>query len=231
MPRFTRLAALVLLALATNVSSAVAHDGNPDFRSIVNAVTPALPGVKVQVLGSDSFMQLTSTAKQAVTVYGYDGEPYLRLLPDGTVQRNRLSPATYLNEDRFGGTPVPKFANADAAPQWVTVDHSGKLIWHDHRMHWMAKTVPSIVKDKAKRTKVFNYKITVGEGSQKAQIRGTLFWQGVPKGFQGWAYVSIGVLALLGLAFVVVVRRRRGPGDPGAPDAPDPTAKPATEAW
>ena len=56
-----------------------------------------MPGVKLQVLGFDSQFQLTNRSSQTVTVFGYDGEPYARILPNGTVEQNHLSPATYIN--------------------------------------------------------------------------------------------------------------------------------------
>jgi hypothetical protein len=82
--------------------------------------------------------------------------------------------------------------------------------WHDHRMHWMSKSMPPQVKDKSKRTKVFDYAVPLSVGGQPGAIRGTLFWQpgaggGVPVGM----IVGLVALVLVGLGAVVVVRRRR----------------------
>ena len=149
-------AALVALAAAPTAS---AHQGNPNFRSIIKGVTPTAPGVSLQVLNFDDRLELHNTSGKTVTVLGYNGEPYARVLGDGTVEVNRLSPANYLNTDRTGGETVPKFANAKAAPQWQTIDRSGDFQWHDHRIHWMGSGLPPNIHNKSVRTKVFNWKV------------------------------------------------------------------------
>ena len=96
-------AAAMLLALA---APPAAH-ANPAFRSVIDRVEPARPGLALEVLGFDQNLQLRNRTGEVVVIRGYDGEPYARLLPDGTVQVNRNSPATYLNEDRFGTVKPP----------------------------------------------------------------------------------------------------------------------------
>jgi len=234
MPRLKRAAGLAALLLAAAAMPAGAHQGNPSFRSIVQRVTPALAGLRVQVLGYDNQMQLTNRTGRTVIVYGYDGEPYARLLADGTVQVNRHSPALYLNEDRYGTTPVPPSANARSAPRWATQDRVGSFTWHDHRMHWMAQTTPPQVRSADRRTKVFAYAIPLQVGGARGAIDGTLYWVGSPSGFPVAAIVSLAVLVLLALGAVVLVRRRRagGGGGRGGPGAGAPReAAPAKEAW
>ena len=83
-----------------------------------------------------------------VIVEGYEGEPYLRFQPDGTVERNRLSTATYLNDDRRGeGVTIPpdaQAADADTPPEWEAIADGGTYAWHDHRVHWMQDASPSV---------------------------------------------------------------------------------------
>jgi hypothetical protein len=239
-----RAAVLALVVLAAVPAAALAHGGNPNFRSIFNGLSAPLPGVKVQVIGYDSLYEVRSTAKQTVTIYGYDGEPYSRILADGTVQQNTNSPAVYLNNDEFGTAPVPAHAHKGAAVVWKTVDKTGTITWHDHRMHYIGTGKPPIVKDTHKKTKIFDYKIPLSEGSTKSNITGTLFWVGpAGGGFPVGAGIAFAVLLLGSAVLVVTVRRRRAaagpvPGDdapdaaaPPAPEEPTPSGSSRGEAW
>jgi hypothetical protein len=203
------LALAVTVALAT-APAAAAHQGNPNFRSVVDSVTPAVKGLTLHVLNYDDRFELTNHSGRTVTVQGYDGEPYARVLADGTVEVNKRSPAYYLDDDRYADVKVPASADPKAPPQWSVVDRTGRLQWHDHRMHWMSQSLPPQVKDKAKRTKVFDYAIPLRVDAQRASIHGTLFWQpggggGAPVGM----FVALGALALIAVAAVAIVRRRR----------------------
>jgi hypothetical protein len=235
--------AVALLALtAAAPTAALAHQGNPNMKSVVRALQPRVPGISLQVLSGDDRFQLINRSKETVLVQGYDREPYARITPDGTVAVNHNSPAVYLNTDRYGAVTVPKTAGAHATPDWQVLDKTGVFEWHDHRMHYMARDVPPIVKDRSQRTKIFDYAIPIKIGSDQGQILGTLWWSppkggGAPTG----AIVAFLVLLLLGAAAVVVARRRRGPGEPdeedgdgpggGAPQAAESAAAAAREAW
>jgi hypothetical protein len=205
-----RALALGVAVALLSASAAQAHQGNPNYRSVVDSITPAVKGVTLHVLNYDDRFELTNHSGRTVTVQGYDREPYARVLADGTVEINKRSPAYYLNDDRFADVKVPARADPKAPPQWSVVDKTGSLQWHDHRMHWMSKSLPPQVKDRSKRTKVFDYAIPLRIGVQPGSIRGTLFWQpdsggGAPVG----AIVGLVALALVGLGAIAVVRRRR----------------------
>jgi hypothetical protein len=178
----------------------------------------------VSVVNYDDHFLLRNETHRRVVVYGYNGEPYVRLLPDGSVQVNHNSPAYYLNEDRFGAVKVPASASATATPDWHTDNKDGAYQWHDHRMHWMGKNLPPQVKDKGKRTRIFNYKIPLRVAGTPVHIAGTLWWQPEPGGGPPLAAnIAFGLLALAIIAFTVIVRRRRR-REEGA-------GTPAQEAW
>ena len=145
-----RAGALALAVAALLAPPALAHEGNPNYRSTVRAVDPASEGLSVQVLNFDDRLELRNDSGRMVTIMGYGGEPYARLLADGTVQVNRRSPASYLNEDRFADAEVPQSADSDAAPVWRTLDGSGRFDWHDHRAHWMGKNLPPQVEGRGR---------------------------------------------------------------------------------
>jgi hypothetical protein len=217
--RFLAIAAAALAAPAAVLPStaALAHQGNPNMRSVVRAFTPHVDGISLQVLGGDDRFQLTNRSRVAVLVQGYDGEPYARIAPDGTVTVNHNSPAYYLNTDRYGAVTVPRTATAEATPDWHVLDKTGVFEWHDHRMHYMSRDVPAVVTDKAKKTKISDYDIPIRIGSREGHILGTVWWWpeaggGAPVG----AIVAFAVLVLAGAVAVVVVRRRRRGGEPVA---------------
>jgi hypothetical protein len=201
------MSALLALVLAP---AALAHQGNPNYRSVIDRVSPKVSGLRLQVLNLDDRLELQNTTGKTVTVSGYQGEPYARLLGDGTVEVNRNSPAYYLNSDRTSTGKVPANAKAGAAPSWQIVDRAGRFQWHDHRIHWMSAIAPKQVTDKSKRTKVFDWKVPVQVGSTNGSVDGTLFWAGTDGGGAPvGAIAALGGIALLGLGAVVVVRRRR----------------------
>jgi MYXO-CTERM domain-containing protein len=204
-----RALALGVAAALLAASAAGAHQGNPNYRSIVDAVTPDAPGLKLQVLNYDDRFELTNRTGQTVTVQGYNGEPYARVLANGTVELNQRSPAYYLNNDRNADVKVPARADPKAPPEWKVADRSASVQWHDHRMHWMCQGLPPQVKDKSKRTKVYDYSIPIEIGSTPGAIKGTLFWQPESGGAPVGMFVGLGVLAVLAIGAVAVVRRRR----------------------
>jgi hypothetical protein len=212
-------ALFVGFVLALVGGTAFAHGGNSKFRSQFRSIQPAVSGIQVHVLNYDDRLLMINRSGKTVAISGYDGEPYARLRSDGTVEVNRRSPTRYLNEERYGGTPVPQSADPKAAPQWQPVSRTGRFEWHDHRIHWMSKdTVPPQVKDQDKRTKVFDWRVPIRVGSQRAGLTGTLFWQpasasGVPTA----AIVALAVLvvATVGLFFVTRRRRAAAAGRPG----------------
>jgi hypothetical protein len=212
-------AALFALAAAAPAS---AHQGNPNFRSVIDGVRPATPGLSLQVLNYDDRLELTNRSHEPVTVMGYDGEPYARVLPDGTVEVNQHSPAMYLNEDRYAAVTVPPQASAHAAPLWKVLDRTGRFQWHDHRIHYMAKGRPPAVTDPKQRTKVFDWTVALRVGTHPGAIAGTLWWQPPSGGAPVGAFVALAALAVLALLGVLVVRRRRRGADP---------ADVAGEAW
>lgn len=223
MSRWARALPLACALLALAAPGALAHGGNADYRSVVGRVTPSVPGVEVEVLNYDSEFELRAAKGHEVTIYGYEGEPYARVRADGSVQVNERSAATYLNEDRYAETKVPGLVDPEAPPRWKTVDGSGRFVWHDHRMHYMAEGTAPQVKDESRRTKVFDYEVPIEIDGRPGAIAGTLFWVG-PEDTSKLPFVFAGAAIVLGGgALLVFVRRRR--------DRDEPSGAEGEEAW
>ena len=206
-----RAARLAAVTAATAVT-AVVLGGRPaaadppaptDFRSLVDAVTPAGAGVEAEVVGGDAFLRLRVTGDHEVVVPGYAGEPYLRFGPDGTVERNRRSPATYVNQDRQGGGEAPAEADPEAEPAWDEVGGDGSYAWHDHRIHWMQPGDPPV--DRGEVVQEWTVDLTV-DGAP-ARVEGRLIWV-EPANPWPWAVLATVVAA----AVVLVGWRRTGRG-------------------
>jgi hypothetical protein len=220
--------------LAQEADSPINDQGSSyNYRSHVTVVEPPTRGLSVQVLEFADRLQLTNRTGKTVTVYGYSYEPYARLLADGTVQLNTHSPAYYLDKSFYANATVPPYATPHAKPLWTVVDRVGQLEWHDHRIHWMSPVAPPQVKDKSKRTKVFDWQVPIRIGSQNGSINGQLFW--VPTAQSSTplaAILAFGAILLGGIAFVLVVRRRRRAQPPTSGSGVDAKeGQAAREAW
>lgn len=211
MPSFRVVAAAVASACALAPVTAIAHDGDPNYRSTITSVRPAVPdGVSLRVLNYDDSLEVTNRSPETVVMEGYDGEPYVRIEPDGTVAVNRNSSAAYINDERDGSGSIPPNATRDAAPDWRAVDGSGRYVFHDHRIHYMGEGRPPAVEDPGVRTKAYDWEVPFRVGSTPAVIEGELLWVPTPGGGSPiLAFAGFGLLALVGGAGAVVVRRRR----------------------
>lgn len=219
-------ALLALVALLFAAPVALAHEGNPNYRSVVKAVTPQTNGANFEILNFDDRVLLHNTSGKDIEVFGYENEPYAQIKADGTVLVNRNSKAFYLNEDRQGETAVPQDLGSE--PDWEEQSKSGRFEWHDHRMHWMGAGDPPNLTDKGKETLIDNWEIPIAVGGEKGQVTGTLTWVPLDSGGLplGAIFGFAGLIILLSIA-VIVVRRRRSADDGDAAEQPKETA----EAW
>lgn len=142
-----------------------------DTEAVIDSVAPALPsGVRVDIVGSDTFVRVRSTG-HAVEVAGYEGEPYMRIAVDGTVEVNDGSMTSVLNGDRYGNVDVSQFSPTEQ-PVWRRVATNGTAMWHDHRSHWMSPKPPAAIDASGK---VQNFSIPLVVDGVATTVTGTLY--------------------------------------------------------
>jgi hypothetical protein len=222
-PRLLFVARLMLVALLGPASPAFAHAaGGSDISNFSSTITSVsamtsdgqptqagtLPNVSWRVVANDALLEVTNRSGEELLVVGYQGEPYLRVGPDG-IWLNANSPASYLNGDRFAAVDVPAEANADAEPRWIRQPDQPTYAWHDHRIHWMSPTTdPPQVQESGGKTEttVFDWTVPYKVGSQTYAVAGTLRW--VPPPPAGPWLLAGG--AVTTLPFLVALTRARG---------------------
>jgi hypothetical protein len=168
----------------------------------VVSITPEVGGITVEVVGGDSFLRVVVEPGHEVLIPGYEGEPYLRILADGTVEENQRSPATYLNQDRYGQVDVSG-VDADAEPEWLVIDDDGEIAWHDHRIHWMSPEVGAGV-EAGDETPNSPWEVPMTVDGVDVVVSGTLVYVG---GISPLPWVGLGLAA--GALLVVVGWPRR----------------------
>jgi hypothetical protein len=203
---------------------AVAHGGGgtdaTNFLSTIQGVSKAasdgepaeearVAGVAWRVIAGDAMLEVTNTSSQELTIPGYEGEPYLRISNEG-VYRNENSPATYLNEDRFGAE-VPEEASAKADAKWEKISDDSKYYWHEHRIHWMSASLPpQVASDQGSERVIFDWIVPFFMDQESFVLSGQLKW--IPP-LKIWPWL-LGALVLTTLPMVGALvlrgdRRRR----------------------
>jgi hypothetical protein len=226
----TLIAAVAAVLLLAGAPAAMAHQGNPNYRSVVTHVTPATPNLHLSVLNFDDRLLMENFSGKPVVIMGYDDKPYARVLADRTVQVNTNSPAYYLNDDREATATVPK--GLPSTPHWQTQSRSGRFEWHDHRMHWMGAQDPPQLKDKSRRTHIFDWRVPISVGGTPGKIAGTLTW--VPLGGGSVPVALIGGITIVLIAlslWVFAIRRRRFEAEADRQEGGDRGSGAAAEAW
>jgi hypothetical protein len=205
MARLARLAAIALgLVLVTAAPASADPAGPSDYRSEVTRIDPEVEGVSAEIRGGDAFLEVTVDEGITVIVAGYQGEPYVRFSPDGTVERNRLSTATYLNDDRRGeGVTFPpevEAAGPDTPPEWEQVATGGTYAWHDHRVHWMEDASPNVDRGSLVEGAYNPWRVPIVVDGAPAEIQGTLTYEESvsPLPYVGLAVIVAGLLIFYG---------------------------------
>ena len=127
----------LVLALLLAASGAVAPEAGAGIRYRIDAVTPDVDGLTVQVVrGLAAQVVLGNDTGEVVEVLDADGEPFLRIGPDG-VEADVASP-TWAASDRpyglrTGTADVPP--DDGAPPRWEQLSDSSAWGWYDHRLH------------------------------------------------------------------------------------------------
>jgi hypothetical protein len=210
--RITAIAALAIVVLGFAAAPASAHTiGGPrptNFRSRVVAIAPEVPGISARVVDLGAKLELTNTTSTDATVKGYEGEPYLRIGPDGVFE-NIHSQATYINRTRQGGTvPIGVDTSPTAKPEWRKISSGQTARWHDHRIHWMGGGIPPAV---AASPDTFHHlsqqNVVVEHGDQLIRIAVALDWVPGPSGLP-WIPV-VAVLFVIGLVAALLPNRWR----------------------
>ncbi|MEZ5244524.1 MAG: hypothetical protein R2707_05445 [Acidimicrobiales bacterium] len=188
----------ILLAVATPASADA--PGPTDYESRVVSISPTTDVISVAFIGGDSFIELVVEEGHEVLVLGYNGEPYLRFDPDGTVWENTASPTRYLNEDRFAAVEIPAAADADAEPQWSAVGSAGRYAWHDHRTHWMNEARPPAA---SPGDQILEAVVPLVIDGQDVDIAVASYWLPAPG---AWSTTLVFGTALVALVGVFVAR-------------------------
>jgi len=211
-----RVLATSVLSLLLLVPTAAAHPRAQGyargFESKILSVRPVVEGLTVTVVDGDDRLRVENGSGSELLVLGYEGEPYLRIGPDG-VHRNERSPAAYLNRDRFANVAVPLTANATAPPLWRRVADRPAWQWHDHRIQWMASGPPQQVRDEPESTHtIFGWRVPGRIGGRGLIVTGRLEYAPPPdSGVSPLLVVLVavtGVGALIGVALLALRLRR-----------------------
>jgi hypothetical protein len=204
---------IAFVILVTLAAPATAHTvngaGASNFQTVLQSVSPDVPGVRLRVIEAGSRLQLTNETNEDVVVEGYVDEPYLRVGPDGVFE-NELSPATYLNRNRSGDQQPPPEADPEAAPRWKKVSSGQTARWHDHRAHWMLDSdPPGVQRAPDRRQSVLDdgWTIEMRHGATTITAAGDLLWVPGPSPFPWFA-----IAAVLAAAAIAASLSRRWAG-------------------
>jgi hypothetical protein len=205
------LGVALLVGLGAPSPAAADPAGPTNYDSRITGVESAdgstlddLP-VRFEILGGDSFLVVRAEPGTEVAVPGYDGEPYVRIAADGTVEVNQRSPARWLNDARYGAeeVEVPADADPDAPPRWEVVADDGEYAWHDHRIHWMAPSLPRQVDpDAGEPQPVIDWQVPVQVDGDALAVSGELLWLPGPAPVVPVGAVALALSAAFALAWM-----------------------------
>ena len=192
-------AGFVLLAAAPVGAHGLTGAQPSNYASRVLSVSPHVDGLSVRIRDLGGRVELRNTTAYDVVVFGYSGEPYLRVGPEG-VYENTRSPAVFLNRSTIITTAAPRSYDAAAAPVWRRLDGARDVRWHDHRVHWMGTSLPPAVAAAPGRTYLISeWTINLRYRDEPVVVRGDLRWVPGPSALPRLGLALVIAIAIVGL--------------------------------
>jgi len=198
----------VCLVLVTAHPVAADPPGPTDYRSEVVEISPPTPTLRAEIIGGDSFIELTVDPGVEVVVLGYEAEPYLRFRSEGGIEQNQRSPAVSLNRERYGAEIDPR-ADADAEPSWKRIGDGHTWAWHDHRVHRMEPFAPL---GAARGQQILDGSVPIVVDGEPVRIRVTSTWMPAPSPVA----MVIGLISGAAIVAVAWLRARSWQGSAAA---------------
>jgi hypothetical protein len=132
----------------------------------------------------------TNDTGEPLEVYDDNGEPFLRISPDG-VEYNRWAEEYYLTKPEPGtenrqDPPEEVRDNPDAPPEWVHLYDEPSVVWRDRRVETQgmdaAEWVPMEVRRAREEVDIGEWRVPVRLGEVETEVVGTYHYDGPPKG-------------------------------------------------
>jgi hypothetical protein len=174
---------------------------------------PAITGVDVQVVPGRLPAVFLRSKGPTVTVLGGDGEPFLRIGPDGA-HANIKSPSWVQHLRAQGAEPdVP--ADADADPVFEQVSASSSFTWLESRGLYAGEPPGAA----SKAVRLVTWSVPLEVDGVTAVIEGETTWTPAVRGAtsSGLPLVPLVGLTVVACAAVVLLLVRRRPRDPSTP--------------
>ncbi len=149
-----------------------AHEGTAGLDNVIDSVSPAMPGVSVQVVSTvvDEVV-LDNPTPTVVTVLAFDGQPFLQIGPQGILAN--LSSPTWVASNTPGGiTTQPSVG----PPRWAKVSGGHSWGWFDPRLPPQDQPPPAGARPGVPIT-VASFTIPMQYGSTPVSVRGHLQYQ------------------------------------------------------
>lgn len=178
-PRKTRAArvGLPLLAVVLAALPAGAHQSDPNVFTLIDAVTPPLPGVVVQIrAGVADQLFLTNTTTTPVEVLDTRGKPFLSIGPY-EVRADLSSPDWYTSNSPLGLAQSPPTDPSG----WRVVARGSSWGWFDHRMHDRPAGRPPAARQV---TKLNDWIVPLRHDGTEAQVKGHVEYRPVVGAFR-----------------------------------------------
>jgi hypothetical protein len=186
-------AVLVLLPAVPAHAHPPGIEAAVDYRVRVTSVRPEADGVRVRFVADGSRLELRSDPPRTVEVLGYDGEPMLRVGPDGAWE-NALAPSLYVDQP---GAATRAGASPGAQPQWRRVGDQNLVRWQDHRALWHGGPPPQVATDPGRAHRVLDWAVPIRVDGEQVKIIGFTEWVPPPRAGDWWLAVLLLVAALV----------------------------------